>query len=95
VSFPANKRARVTAVKSEHFATLRDRLMAGDLPSERELEKGMRDAFDLSNSQAERAVRLFLKREGQGDPDVTTAEQVEARLTAIAKAAAASILIRK
>jgi phage prohead protease, HK97 family len=72
VSFPANRRARVEAVKSEHVTTLRDRLLAGDRPSLREMEKGMRDAFDLSHSEAERAVRLFFKDFAQGDPETVT-----------------------
>lgn len=69
VSFPANRRARVEAVKqTDNYALLRARLLAGELPSDRELEKGMRDAFDLSNSQAERTVRLIRKGLAQGEP---------------------------
>lgn len=69
VSFPANRRANVTAIKNtDNYALLRARLLAGDLPSDRELEKGMRDAFDLSNSQAERVVRLLRKGPALGEP---------------------------
>lgn len=68
VSFPANRKARVEQVKSDNYALLRARLLAGEPPSDRELEKGMRDAFDLSNSQAERVVRLFRKGQAQGEP---------------------------
>jgi HK97 family phage prohead protease len=68
VSFPANRKATITAVKSDHFALLRTRLLAGDPPTDREWEKGMRDAFNLSNSEAERAVRLCLKVTAQGEP---------------------------
>ena len=94
VNFPANRRARVEAVKSEGFLALRSKLLAGDRPSLRELEKGVRDAFDLSNSEAERAVRTCFKEFAQGEPETTTAEPA-ARMTAIAKAAAAVISIRK
>jgi uncharacterized protein len=69
VAIAAAPRARVTEIKhSDHYALLRARLLAGDLPSDRELEKGMRDAFDLSNAQAERVVRLFRKGLAQGEP---------------------------
>jgi HK97 family phage prohead protease len=69
VAFPAAPRARVTGVKNtDNYALLRARLLAGDLPSDRELEKGMRDAFDLSNSQAERVVRLLRKGPALGEP---------------------------
>lgn len=67
VSFPANKRARVVTVKSERYDALRMKLAAGELPTEREFEKGMRDAFDLTNSEAERVVRLIFKQ-GPGEP---------------------------
>lgn len=68
VNFPANRRSLIDNVKSDQFARLRDRLVAGDLPSEREFEKGMRDAFELSNSEAERVARLFFKV-AQGEPE--------------------------
>lgn len=70
VSFPANRRASVTAIKSDsdNFLLLQARLLAGEPPSDRELEKGVRDAFGLTNSQAERAVRLFRKGQAQGEP---------------------------
>lgn len=68
VSFPANRRARVETVKTENFALLRNRLMAGEPPSVRELEKGLRDAFDLSRSEAEKAVRLCFKDIAPGEP---------------------------
>jgi HK97 family phage prohead protease len=70
VAFPAAPRARVTGIKtdSDHFLALRNRLVAGDPPSLREWDKGLRDAFGLSNSEAERAVRLCLKEIAQGEP---------------------------
>jgi HK97 family phage prohead protease len=69
VAFAAAPRARVTTVKdSDHIALMRARLLAGELPSDRELEKGTRDAFGLSNAQAERFVRLLRKGQAQGEP---------------------------
>jgi HK97 family phage prohead protease len=70
VAIPAADRARIVAVKSDSddYLLLRARLLAGELPSDRELDKGMKVAFDLSNSQAERVVRLFRKGLAQGDP---------------------------
>lgn len=69
VAIAAAPRARVTGIKhSDNYALLRARLLAGELPSDREIEKGMRDAFDLSNSQAERFVRSFRKGLAQGEP---------------------------
>jgi HK97 family phage prohead protease len=93
VNFPANRRSLVEAVKSEQYSQLREKLAAGDLPSEREFEKGMRDAFGLSNSEAERVVRLFFKQ-AQGDPGVITTEPSVKRLLALTRAATAGISIR-
>jgi HK97 family phage prohead protease len=81
VSFPANRRARVAVVKSDRVDQLADRLKAGDLPSERVFEKGMRDAFGLTNAEAERAVRLFFKT-AQGEPG-TSANDTAAFLKAL------------
>lgn len=47
------------------------KLRAGDQPSERELENGLKGLAGLSNSEAERATRLLLKG-GQGEPDGET-----------------------
>lgn len=69
VNFPANRRSLVTDVKSE-TKDLRDRLVAGDRLTEREWERLLKKDFGLSNSEAERAVRINLKN-GQGDPVVT------------------------
>ncbi|RMC37503.1 HK97 family phage prohead protease [Paracoccus alkanivorans] len=68
VSIGANENATIAAVKSErrvHEAT--EKLRAGDRLTEREFETLLKGAFGFSNSQAERAVRLHLK--GQGEPD--------------------------
>lgn len=69
VNFPANRSSVVTAVKAE-LKDLRDRLAAGDRLTEREWERLLKREFDLSNSEAERAVRINLKN-GQGDPGAT------------------------
>jgi HK97 family phage prohead protease len=88
VSFPANRRARVEQVKSENYALLRTRLVAGERPSLRELEKGMRDAFDLTNSEAERAVRLVFKEIASGEPGATTNDATAAALVQLKDALA-------
>lgn len=67
VSFPANELARIDAVKSDAYCLVRTKLLAGERPTKREFEKAMRDAFDLSNSEAERAVKLF-QMETPGEP---------------------------
>jgi len=58
--------ATIDSVKSElmedeHFAQLRLKLAAGELPSVREWERGLKVAFSLSNSQAERAAAVLSK----------------------------------
>jgi hypothetical protein len=66
VSLAANDRATVTAVKAEDIE-LRNRLAAGDRLTVREWERLLKEHLSLSNSEAERAVRLHL-RGGSGDP---------------------------
>lgn len=62
--------ARIDTVKSD-CADLIHKLTAGVRLSEREWERLLKaEPFGLSNSQAERAVRINLKN-GQGDPDDT------------------------
>lgn len=68
VPFPANPKARVTAVKSD-VVDLRDRLAAGDRLTEREMERLFKSCLDLSNAEAERAVRVNVKA-GRGDPGI-------------------------
>ena len=68
VNFPANRRSTVTAVKSE-ILDLRDRIAAGGRLTEREWERLFKEQFELTNSEAERAVRIHFK--GQGEPDGT------------------------
>ena len=67
VSIGANSNATIAAVKAEREAAeLIERLKAGDRLTEREFEQMLKGILGLSNSQAERAVRLHLK--GQGEP---------------------------
>ncbi len=69
VAIPAASRARIVTVKShDDFLLLQARLLAGELPSDRELDKGLKVAFGLSNSQAEKAVRLLRKGPALGEP---------------------------
>lgn len=68
VNFPANRRSTVTEVKSE-ILDLRDRLAAGGRLTEREWERLFKEQLELTNSEAERAVRIHFK--GQGEPDIT------------------------
>ncbi|WP_416463973.1 HK97 family phage prohead protease [Sphingomonas sp. VDB2] len=67
VAIPMNEKTQITRVKE--IQDLRARLAAGDRLTEREWEGLLKKGFDLSNSEAERAVRINLK--GQGEPDVT------------------------
>jgi len=64
VPFPANRRATVTAVKSNEF---RAKLAAGGRLTVREWEFLLKETLGLSNSEVERAVRLNLKC-GSGEP---------------------------
>lgn len=68
VAFPAAPRARVDTVKSEYFAALRNKLLAGEPPTDRELERGLREAFELSRSEATAAVARCFKGRSQGEP---------------------------
>lgn len=68
VTIPMNSKALIMSVKD--IGDLRDRLAAGERLTEREWEGLLKKGFDLSNAEAERAVRLNLKG-GQGDPGVT------------------------
>lgn len=69
VTVPMNDKTVITGVKADAVA-LRDRLAAGDRLTERELEVLLKGQLDLSNSEAERAVRLHFKS-GQGAPGGT------------------------
>lgn len=80
VNNPANKRSLVDEVKAE-ARELRDRVAAGERLTEREWERLLKAQFDLSNSEAERAVRINLKT-GQGAPG-STADDVTAFMQAL------------
>ncbi|MED5545777.1 MAG: HK97 family phage prohead protease [Pseudomonadota bacterium] len=83
VTIPMNDRTRVTNVKE--IEDLQARLAAGDRLTERQWETLLKKSFDLSNAEAERAVRINLK--GQGDPG-NTAEDPEAAFWAALNSAA-------
>jgi hypothetical protein len=73
VTIPMNDRTRVISVKD--IGDLRDRLAAGDRLTARQWESLLKKSFELSNAEAERAVRLNFKG-GQGEPDDTASEDV-------------------
>ena len=82
VNFPANRRSLVDAVKSGARDVIA-KLAAGERLTEREWERLFKESpFDLSNSQAERAVRINLKN-GQGDPDETATDPLAAFIAAM------------
>jgi HK97 family phage prohead protease len=92
VSMGSNHRALIDNVKSEiceseFYAALKQILVAGELPSKRAFEKGMRDAFQLSNAQAERATRLLYAQGEPGEKTESTAG-LEAALAELRAAAA-------
>lgn len=68
----SNDQACVTEIKE--VSDLRDRLAAGDRLTEREWDRLFVKAFDLSNAEAERAVRINLK--GRGEPGDTANDDV-------------------
>jgi len=80
VTIPMNDRTRVISVKD--IGDLRDRLAAGERLTEREWEGLLKKSFDLSNAEAERAVRLNLKG-GQGAPDDTASDEMRGFLEAL------------
>jgi uncharacterized protein len=74
VSVGANENAVVQSVKAAKAAhSITEKLKAGDRLTEREFETWLK-GLGFSNSQAERAVRLHLK--GQGEPAATADEGV-------------------
>ena len=84
VSVGSNDRALISDVKSEieraeAYSVMRQKLVNGDRLTERELEKGLREAFSLSSSEAVRAVACL--KHAQGDPE--TAKQPSAELAAL------------
>ncbi|MFS0736942.1 HK97 family phage prohead protease [Sphingomonas sp. 1P06PA] len=79
VTIPMNAKALITSVKGIEDA--RARLAAGDRLTEREFDAFFK-ALGLSNSEAERAVRINLKT-GQGEPDGTANDEARAFLEAL------------
>jgi uncharacterized protein len=84
VAIGSNSAALVDNVKSvlfddDDFLALREKLAVGELPSVRELERGLKLAFSLTNAQAERAARVIAKS-GQGEPG--TSPELQSALSA-------------
>lgn len=79
VTIPMNGKSLITSVKGIEDA--RDKLAAGDRLTEREFDAFFK-ALGLSNSEAERAVRINLKT-GQGEPDGTANDDARAFLEAL------------
>lgn len=79
VTIPMNGKALITSVKGIEDA--RDKLAAGDRLTEREFDAFFK-ALGLSNSEAERAVRINLKT-GQGEPDGTANDDARSFLEAL------------
>ena len=78
VADPSNANARVQSIKSSRFDLdeLETKLAAGEQLTEREWGDLLKSRFDLTNSQAERAVRANLKsrpREGADDEEMSPA----------------------
>lgn len=82
VSIGMNPKTLISGVKE--IEDSRNRLAAGDRLTEREWEGLLKDAFGLSNSEAERVVRVHELRIGQGEPDVNEAAEFLAALGAVA-----------
>lgn len=70
VTMPMDINAKITSVKTAELKRLRDRFAAGDRLTMREIETLFKsdEPLSLSNSEAERAVRINFKS-GQGEPD--------------------------
>ena len=84
VSIGMNPKALVSGFKE--LEDSRNRLAAGDRLSEREWEGLLKDAFGLSNAEAERVVRVHDLRIGQGEPDTPDGADHEAALWAAMQA---------
>ena len=56
------------AAKAEAAQLLAHKMASGEVITKREFENGIRGLIGLSNSEAERAARLYFK-DGQGEPD--------------------------
>ncbi|MGL5735455.1 MAG: HK97 family phage prohead protease [Beijerinckiaceae bacterium] len=84
VSVGMNPKALISGVKEIEEA--RNRLAAGDRLSEREWEGLLKDAFGLSNAEAERVVRVHALRIGQGEPDKPVADPIASLWAAMSDA---------
>tara|TARA_Y100001933_G_scaffold264325_1_gene329422 strand:- start:6994 stop:7695 length:702 start_codon:yes stop_codon:yes gene_type:complete len=84
VSIGMNPKALVSGVKE--IEDSRNRLAAGERLTEREWEGLLKDSFGLSNSEAERVVRVHNLRAGQGEPDTTERDPLEALFAAMTDA---------
>lgn len=92
VTFPANPKASIDAVKSIAIDMLAMKLKAGDPPTIRELEHGLGKALGLSKSQAERAVKSLLEGKIQGDPEEKTESlEVEKQIAMVRESLGASL----
>lgn len=67
------------AANAEAATALCAKLRGGEPITKREFEHGLKGLVGLSNSEAERAARLYLK-DGQGDPDKAEKTALEAAL---------------
>lgn len=84
VTIGMNPNARVSSVKAQE--DLRNRLAAGDRLTEREWERLLKDSMGLSNSEAERVVRVHDLTHGRGEPDNPEADPMSALFAAMADA---------
>lgn len=84
VSIGMNPKTLISGVKE--IEDSRNRLAAGDRLTEREWEGLLKDAFGLSNAEAERVVRVHDLRIGQGEPDKPAMDPSEALWAAMAGA---------
>jgi uncharacterized protein len=66
------------SVKSEAAAMLRTKLLGGERPTLREWECGLRDALNISRSEAERIVHAYKSALGEPGDEQTTTDTIAA-----------------
>jgi len=76
-----NPKALISGVKE--IEDFRNKLAAGDRLTEREWEALLKESLGLSNSEAERVVRVHNLRIGQGEPGSSTGEEDDAAPTSL------------
>lgn len=76
---PVRKMRAANSQRAEDAETLVAKLRAGEKITIREFEHGLKGLAGLSNSEAERAARLYFK-DGQGEPDEGDAAALAAEL---------------